>query len=144
MSRHRGSAIWSGSVPSGKGMMKFGLSGPEVAYNLTARVEEERGTNPEQLIAAAHAGCFSMALTSALEDAGIDGASITIKTEATATLESKADGFWITDIHLVCRGKVPGISNQDFVTHAEKAKKTCPVSKLYSSANITLAASLEE
>lgn len=143
MSRHRGSAIWSGSVPSGTGIMKFGLSGPEVAYNLTARVEEEKGTNPEQLIAAAHAGCFSMALTSILEDTGIDGASVSIKTEATATLEGKADGFWITDIHLVCRGKVPGISAEAFIAHAEKAKKTCPVSKLYSSANITLDAALE-
>ena len=142
MSKHRGSAIWSGSVPTGKGSMKFGLNGPEVPYNLTARVEEEKGTNPEQLIAAAHAGCFSMALTSILEDAGINGANVTIKTEVTATLEQKSDGFWITTLHLVCRGTVPGISNEDFVAHAERAKKTCPVSKLYSSAEITLDASL--
>jgi len=142
MSKHRGSAIWSGPVPTGKGSMKFGLGGPEVPYNLTARVEEEKGTNPEQLIAAAHAGCFSMALTSDLEDAGIDGNSVTIKTEATATLEAKADGFWITEIHLVCRGTVPGMSDADFKTYAEKAKKTCPVSKLYASANITLDAAL--
>jgi lipoyl-dependent peroxiredoxin len=143
MSKHRGSAHWSGPVPTGKGSMKFGLGGPEVPYNLTARVEEEKGTNPEQLIAAAHAGCFSMALTSILEDAGIDATQIEIDTKATAHLEQKSDGFWITEINLSCEGQVPGISNDEFLSHAEKAKATCPVSKLYSSAKITLEARLK-
>lgn len=142
MSKHRGSAIWSGSVPTGKGTMKLGVGGPEVPYNLIARVEEEKGTNPEQMIAAAHAGCFSMALTSILEDAGFNGSEITISTDVTATLEQKSDGFWITTLHVVCRGTVPGISSEDFITHAERAKKTCPVSKLYASATITLDAAL--
>lgn len=142
MSRHRGSAVWNGSVPTGKGTMKFGLTGPEVPYNLTARVEEEKGTNPEQLIAAAHAGCFSMALTSILENNGVDGNSVTIRTTATATLEQKSDGFWITKIHLEVAGTVPGISEADFLTYADQAKRTCPVSKLYSSAEITMEAKL--
>ena len=142
MSRHRGSAIWSGPVPTGKGSMKFGLAGPEVPYSLTARVEEERGTNPEQLIAAAHAGCFSMALTSILEDAGIDANNVEIQTQATAHLEQKDDGFWITEINLKCVGVVPGISLEEFQGYAQKAKETCPVSKLYSSAKITLETTL--
>lgn len=143
MSRHRGSAVWSGSVPAGTGTMQFGTSGPTVPYNLTARVEEEAGTNPEQLIAAAHAGCFSMALTSILEDAGIDAASVVIRTTATAHLEQKDDGFWITRVDLVTRGTVPGMDAGAFLEAAERAKATCPVSKLYASADITLDAALE-
>lgn len=142
MSRHRGSAVWNGSVPTGKGKMQLGLNGPEIPYNLTARVEEEKGTNPEQMIAAAHAGCFSMALTSILEDNGIAGDSVTIKTMATANLVQKSDGFWISEIHLETVGTVPGMSEADFINYANQAKKTCPVSKLYASAEITLDAKL--
>lgn len=143
MSRHRGSATWSGPVTTGTGTMQFGRSGPTVPYNVTARIEEESGTNPEQLIAAAHAGCFSMALTSILEDAGIDAAAIVIRTSATAHLEQQGDGFSITRIDLVTRGSVPGLDAEAFVGAAERAKATCPVSKLYAGAEITLDAALE-
>lgn len=142
MSRHRGSAVWQGSVPAGTGTMQFGLAGPTVPYNLTARVEEEAGTNPEQLIAAAHAGCFSMALTSILEDLGVDASTVVISTKATAHLEQRDDGFWITRIDLVTRGTVPGMDADAFAKAAEQAKATCPVSKLYASAEITLDAAL--
>ena len=142
MSKHHASAQWNGSVPTGTGTMQLGKAGPEIPYNLTARIEEEAGTNPEQLIAAAHAGCFSMALTSLIEDAGVDAADVRITTSAVAHLVRKSDGFWIDRIDLSVRGQVPGMDESTFVTLATKAKETCPVSKLYSSAEITLDAGL--
>ncbi len=122
--------------------MQLGKAGPVVPYTLTARVEEEAGTNPEQLIAAAHAGCFSMALTSLIEGTGIDAADIQINTSAVAHLVRKDDGFWIDRIDLNVRGHVPGMDEATFVALASQAKETCPVSKLYSSAEITLDAEL--
>ena len=142
MSKHHASAQWNGSVPTGTGTMQLGKAGPEIPYNLTARIEEEAGTNPEQLVAAAHAGCFSMALTSLIEDAGVDAADVRITTSAVAHLVQKSDGFWIDRIDLSVRGQVPGMDESTFVTLATKAKETCPVSKLYSSAEITLDAGL--
>ncbi|MFM1917102.1 MAG: osmotically inducible, stress-inducible rane protein [Actinomycetota bacterium] len=122
--------------------MQLGKAGPVIGYTLNARVEEEAGTNPEQMIAAAHAGCFSMALTSILEEAGIDASSVQIDTTAVAHLVQKADGFWIDRIDLTTRGVVPGMDESTFIESAEKAKSTCPVSKLYSSAEISLDAAL--
>lgn len=142
MSKHHASAQWNGSVPTGTGTMKLGKTGPEVPYTLTARVEEEAGTNPEQLIAAAHAGCFSMALTSLIEQAGIDAADVQVNTSAVAHLVRKDDGFWIDRIDLTVRGQVPGMDAATFAELASKAKETCPVSKLYASAEITLDAAL--
>jgi osmotically inducible protein OsmC len=142
MSKHHASAQWNGPVPTGTGTMQLGKAGPVVPYTLTARVEEEAGTNPEQLIAAAHAGCFSMALTSLIEDKGIDAADVQIKTSAVAHLVRKDDGFWIDRIDLEVRGHVPGMDEATFVALAAQAKETCPVSKLYASAEITLDAAL--
>ena len=142
MSKHHASAQWNGSVPTGTGTMRLGKAGPEIPYNLTARIEEEAGTNPEQLVAAAHAGCFSMALTSLIEDAGVDAADVQITTSAVAHLVQRSDGFWIDRIDLNVRGQVPGMDESTFVALATKAKETCPVSKLYSSAEITLDAAL--
>ena len=142
MSRHHASARWNGTVSGGTGTMRLGKAGPEIPYNLTARVEEEAGTNPEQMVAAAHAGCFSMALTSLIEDAGVDASDVRIDTSAVAHLVQKDDGFWIDRIDLTTRGHVPGMDGATFVALAMRAKVTCPVSKLYSSAEITLDAAL--
>ena len=133
-------AIWKGSVPTGSGSMTLGRDGLELPFTLKARVEDNAGTNPEELIGAAHAGCFSMALSSLIEDTGKTPG--TVETTARVTLEQKSDGFWITEVHLVTRGVDQDMTNDEFVEFALKAKSTCPVSKLYSSAMITLDAAL--
>lgn len=135
------SAIWNGPVPTGTGSMSLGRNqGTTIPFSLKSRTEENAGTNPEEMLGAAHAGCFSMALTSILEDAGLKVGSI--ETSAKVTLEQKSDGFYITEIHLIARGKNQACTNEEFVSYAERAKKTCPVSKLFASAEITLDAAL--
>ena len=133
-------AIWKGSVPTGSGSMILGRDGQVLPFTLKARVEDNAGTNPEELIGAAHAGCFSMALSSLIEESGKTPG--TVETSARVTLEQKPDGFWITEIHLVTRGSDQDMTHDEFVEFATKAKSTCPVSKLYSSATITLDAAL--
>lgn len=144
MSRHRSSAIWSGSVPTGSGTMQLGLAGPVVPYTLTSRVEEEQGTNPEQLIGAALCGCFSMSLANLLEEAGLNPDSIRIETKAVTHLEQTSSGFAITKIDLIARGFGEGLEADIFTELADQAKRTCPVSKLYATAEITLDAALGE
>jgi osmotically inducible protein OsmC len=135
------SAIWNGPVPTGTGSMSLGRNqGTTIPFSLKSRTEENAGTNPEEMLGAAHAGCFSMALTSILEDAGLNVGSI--ETSAKVTLEQKSDGFYITEVHLIARGKNQACTNEEFVSYAERAKKTCPVSKLFASAEITLDAAL--
>lgn len=141
-SRHRASATWSGPVGTGSGSMQLGLSGPQIGFTVDARMREEAGTNPEQMLGAAHAGCFAMSLTNLIEEAGFDGASVTIEAKSVVHLEQKDDGFWITRIDLTARGTVPGMDDATFARLAEQAKATCPVSKLYASADITLDAAL--
>lgn len=138
MSKHHANAQWTGSVPAGNGTMRLGRTGPTIGYTLKARVEEEQGTNPEQMLGAALAGCFSMSLANMIEQAGGETDGITIETDAVVHLEAKEDGFWITKVDLTVRGQAPGISREDLETMARRAKETCPVSKLYSSAEITL------
>lgn len=136
----RASAIWSGSVPSGQGSMRLG-QGQDLPFSLKSRVEDSIMTNPEELVGAALAGCFSMALSGLIEEAGkVPG---TIETSARVTLEQKSDGFYITEIALICRGKEQSLTNEEFVELANKAKGNCPISRLYSSASITLDAALE-
>lgn len=134
------SAIWSGPVPSGTGTMTLGRDGQTIPFSLKSRTEDGAGTNPEELIGAAHAGCFSMALTSLIEEAGKAPGEVT--TTAKVTLEQKPDGFWITEVNLVTRGSNQSLTNDEFVELALRAKVTCPISKLYSSAVITLDAAL--
>jgi osmotically inducible protein OsmC len=134
------SAVWNGPVPSGTGSMKLGKNGDSLSFSLKSRTEDVAMTNPEELIGAAHAGCFSMALTSLIEESGKNPGAI--ETSAKVTLEQKSDGFWISEVHLITRGLKQEINNEEFVKLAEKAKQTCPVSKLYSSAVITLDAAL--
>jgi lipoyl-dependent peroxiredoxin len=123
------SAVWKGGLKDGSGTIST-QSGvlAETQYSFGTRFEEGKGTNPEELIAAAHAGCFSMALSAQLNNAGQTAESI--ETEATVTLEKSDGGFSVTAVHLKVRAKVPGATPPDFQKAAEAAKTGCPISKL--------------
>lgn len=135
------SAVWSGGLKDGKGTMSTG-SGvlKDSQYSFGTRFENGVGTNPEELIGAAHAGCFSMALSGQLERAGLKAERI--NTSAAVTLEVGAGGASITAVHLSVTAKVPGASKEAFENAANEAKTGCPVSKLLK-ADITLDARLE-
>jgi lipoyl-dependent peroxiredoxin len=127
MPRRTGSARWDGSLQEGSGTMRMASGAYEGPYSFQSRFEEGDGTNPEELIAAAHAGCFSMALSAELGRAGHNPESV--ETEATVQLDEVGDGFAITHIVLRTRARVPGIDAAEFQRHAEAAKEGCPVSK---------------
>ncbi|MBX9682055.1 MAG: OsmC family protein [Gemmataceae bacterium] len=133
-------AVWEGDLKSGKGKLKLGSGAYEGAYSFQSRFESGTGTNPEELIAAAHAGCFSMALSHALAQAGHPVKSV--RTTAKVHLEQTAGGFSIPRIDLVTEGEVPGIDAATFQKQAAEAKKNCPVSKVLAGAEITLDAKL--
>jgi len=135
------SAMWNGDLKSGNGTIST-ASGvlTNMQYSFATRFEDGAGTNPEELIAAAHAGCFSMALSAQLGEAGIVAQSI--HTTATVTLEKSGGGFAITAVHLDLTARVPGVDQQAFEKAAENAKAGCPVSKVLN-AKITLDKKLE-
>lgn len=135
------SAIWSGGLKDGKGSLST-QSGilDNTQYGFGSRFENGPGTNPEELIAAAHAGCFTMALSLQLGEAGMTAESL--RTTAAVTLEKTDDGFSIPAIHLDLVAKIPGADKAAFEDAANKAKTGCPVSKLFK-AEITLDAKLE-
>jgi lipoyl-dependent peroxiredoxin len=133
-------AVWQGDLKAGKGNVKFGNGAFDGQYSFTSRFEEGAGTNPEELIAAAHASCFSMALSNGLSQAG--HIPDEVKTTAKVHLVKGEAGFGIPKIELVTVAKVPGIDNAEFQEQAEKAKKNCPISKLLAAAEITLDAKL--
>jgi lipoyl-dependent peroxiredoxin len=133
-------AVWQGDLKAGKGNVKFGNGAFDGQYSFTSRFEEGAGTNPEELIAAAHASCFSMALSNGLSQAG--HVPDEVKTTAKVHLVKGEAGFGIPKIELVTVAKVPGIDNAAFQEQAEKAKKNCPISKLLAAAEITLDAKL--
>jgi osmotically inducible protein OsmC len=135
------SAMWNGDLKSGNGTIST-ASGvlTNTQYSFATRFEDGAGTNPEELIAAAHAGCFSMALSAQLGEAGIVAQSI--HTTATVTLEKSGGGFAITAVHLDLTARVPGVDQQAFEKAAENAKAGCPVSKVLN-AKITLDKKLE-
>ena len=135
-----GSAVWSGGIKDGKGAIST-KSGAlrDYPYGFASRFEGKPGTNPEELIGAAHAGCFTMALSLILGEAGLTAEKM--ETQADVTLEKQADGFAITAVHLTLKAKIPGADNAKFQEFAAKAKAGCPVSKLFK-ANITLDATL--
>jgi osmotically inducible protein OsmC len=139
--QRKGSAVWNGGLKDGKGTVST-ASGilNNAPYSFVTRFENEKGTNPEELIGAAHAGCFSMALSGQLNAAGLKPERIT--TEATVTLEKLEAGFAITTIHLQVSARVPGATQDQFNTAANNAKAGCPVSKLLN-AKITMDAKLE-
>lgn len=134
-------AVWTGNLKQGKGTIST-QSGAltNAQYGFNTRFEDGAGTNPEELIAAAHAGCFSMALSLALTEAGLT--VDTIKTTAKITLEKQESGFTITASHLELTAKVPGAQESQFLKIANKAKEGCPVSKLLK-AEISLDTKLE-
>lgn len=133
-------AVWRGNGRSGNGELstESGVLG-KTPYSFKTRFENERGTNPEELIAAAHAGCFTMALAFQLQSAGFSATELT--TEAAVSLDSEGQGFRISRSALTLRAKVPGIEPGKFAELARDAEKNCPVSKLFK-AEITLDARL--
>ncbi len=133
-------AIWEGNLLKGKGKMRFGSGAFEGAYSFDSRFGEASGTNPEELIGAAHAGCFSMALSLFLERAGFIPERIL--TNARVHIDKVGDGFKITRIELKTEAKVPGMDEKKFLEQAEAAKKGCPVSQALSGTEITLSAKL--
>jgi len=139
--QRKASAVWKGGLKDGKGTISA-TSGvlSNTAYSFGTRFENTPGTNPEELIAAAHAGCFSMALSAQLGNAGFTPESI--NTTATLTLEKLESGFTITTVHLDVVGRVPKADNAAFQQAAENAKSGCPVSKVLN-AKITMSAKLE-
>lgn len=134
-------AVWNGDLKNGKGTIKFGSGAYEGAYSFASRFENGTGTNPEELIGAAHAGCFSMALSADLAKNGYDPESV--ETNAEVTLEVSDKGPSITNITLNTKASIPGIDDATFQEFAEGAKKNCPVSKALAATNITLKAELK-
>jgi lipoyl-dependent peroxiredoxin len=133
-------AVWEGTLQDGKGTMKMASGAYEGPYSFSSRFEDGTGTNPEELIAAAHAGCFSMALSGALGRA--DFPPEKIETRAEVSLEKGEAGFKITKSHLVTTARVPGIDQAKFDEIAAGAKANCPVSQVLAGAEITLDATL--
>ena len=134
-------ARWQGDLKGGSGTIST-ASGTLSAtpYSFHTRFEQGKGTNPEELLAAAHAGCFTMAVSAQLTQAGLKPESL--ETSCTITLEQKDGGFAITGSHLEMKAKVPGATSESFDKAAQAAKAGCPVSKLYNT-TITLDAKLE-
>ncbi|BBO33294.1 OsmC family protein [Lacipirellula parvula] len=133
-------AVWNGDIMSGNGTMKLGTGAWEGPYSFKSRFEDGKGTNPEELIAAAHAGCFSMALSGALTKAGHPPEKI--ETSADVVLVKDGEGFKIPSIKLKTAVKVAGLDEAQFQAIAKAAKENCPVSKVLAAAEITLDAKL--
>ena len=138
--KNSGSAVWRGGLKDGKGAIST-QSGAlkEYPYGFASRFEGKPGTNPEELIGAAHAGCFTMALSLILGEAKLKADQMDTKAEV--TLEKQSDGFAITSVHLTLRAAIPGVDQAKFAEFANKAKAGCPVSKLLNT-KITLDAEL--
>jgi osmotically inducible protein OsmC len=137
----KASAVWNGSLKEGKGTIST-ESGvlSATSYSFAKRFENEKGTNPEELIAAAHASCFTMALSAQLGNAGIVPQSL--DTTAAVTLEKLEAGFTVSKIHLDVTAKIPGADQAAFDKAAEAAKTGCPISRLLRAAEITMTARL--
>jgi lipoyl-dependent peroxiredoxin len=133
-------AEWHGGVPDGGGTVSLGSGAFEGPYSFGSRFKEEPGTNPEELLGAAHASCFSMALSLLLTKAGFTPARI--KTLAKVGIERSGEGFAITHIGLVTEAEVPGIDADAFSAHAQAARSGCPVSKALAAVDISLEARL--
>jgi osmotically inducible protein OsmC len=140
MATRTGSAVWEGTLKQGKGNMKLGSGAFDGPYSFSSRFEEGKGTNPEELIGAAEAGCFSMALAFNLEKAGHPAKRVS--TTASVKLEPAEGGFKITAIDLQTEADVPGIDDAKFQEQAELTKKTCPVSLALAGTQINLEAKL--
>jgi osmotically inducible protein OsmC len=135
-------ASWQGTVPHGGGRIAVGSGAFDSPFTLKGRVDEVPGTNPEELIGAAQAGCFTMGLANLLEEAGHPPAEL--RTTAKVRLEQQARGFSITRIELDTTGDVPGVDADRFATLAQEAKAACPVSRALAGTEIVLTARLRE
>jgi lipoyl-dependent peroxiredoxin len=135
-------ARWEGSLQEGRGTMRMATGAYEGPYSFKSRFEEGEGTNPEELIGAAHAGCFSMALSGGLGSAGYEPESV--ETTAQVHIDKAGEGFKITRIELDTKARVPGIDRDEFERQAEAAKEGCPVSQALTGTEITLSAELVE
>jgi osmotically inducible protein OsmC len=140
MAKRTASAVWEGTLKDGKGRVKLGSGAFEGQYSFASRFEEGTGTNPEELIGAAHAGCFSMALAASLSRAGFNPTRIS--TTASVSLGKVGEGFKITSIELNTEAEVPGLEESAFLEQAETAKKNCPVSQALTGTEISLKAKL--
>jgi len=134
--------VWTGTLKNGKGTMQIGSDGFELDYSYPSRFEGGIGTNPEELLGAAHAGCYSMALSLFIAEAGFTPNRI--HTAATVHLDKSEDGFTISRIELNTTADVPGMDLQSFLEQAEKAKSGCPVSRALAGVEITLRAKLKK
>lgn len=140
MPTRKAHARWEGSIKEGKGQVDFGNGAFKASYSFASRFEDGKGTNPEELLGAAHAGCFAMALSLILGNAGVKPDYVDVT--AHVTVSPQGGGFKITKSHLVCEAKVPGIDAAGFAKHAEAAKAGCPVSQALAGTTITLEAGL--
>lgn len=139
MKRHA-EAVWNGDLKSGSGSMKLGSGAYEGQYSFASRFENGTGTNPEELLGAAHAACYSMALTAELGKKGYD--SVQVATIASVRLDKTDAGFTITNIHLETEAFIKKIDEEHFLEIAESAKKNCPISRALAAVNIELSARL--
>jgi osmotically inducible protein OsmC len=135
-------AHWNGSIMDGKGTMRLGSGAFEGAYSFKSRMEDGTGTNPEELIGAAHAGCYSMAFSAALGQAGFQPTSI--YTKAAVRFDKVEGGFSITKIDLTTEAEIPEIDDAKFQEIAKAAKENCPVSKALAGTEIHLQATLKQ
>jgi osmotically inducible protein OsmC len=140
MPTRKAHARWEGSLKEGKGQVDFGNGAFQAAYSFASRFEDGKGTNPEELLGAAHAGCFAMALSLILGNAGFRPDHVDVT--AHITVSPQDGGFKITKSHLVCEARVPGIDQAMFAQHAQTAKAGCPVSQALAGTEITLEARL--
>jgi osmotically inducible protein OsmC len=139
--KRKASAVWQGGLKDGKGTISTESGVLEkTQYSFGTRFEDGKGTNPEELIAAAHAGCFTMALSGQLGNAGLTAESLA--TTATVTLEKLDAGWTVSAVHLELTAKIPGATKEAFETAANNAKAGCPISRLLN-AKITLSAELQ-
>ena len=140
MIKRRATAIWQGDLKGGQGTLELGSGAFSGKYSFTSRFEDEKGTNPEELIGGAHAGCFSMALSAALSQ---DGYKVDeIQTEAIVSMSKGPEGFAITSIKLNTKAKVHNIEIAEFIKYASDAKQNCPVSRALAAVDVQLEALL--
>lgn len=139
--RRKGESVWTGGGKDGKGMLSTESGAvSNLSYSTSKRFGDEKGTNPEELLAIAHAGCFNMALAFGLGGKGKTPEEL--RTTAVVSMEQEGSGYTIKTIALTLRGRVPGMSAEEFRKAAEEAKAGCPVSRLFKGAEITLDAQL--
>ncbi len=141
MPTRKAHAVWNGTLKQGHGEMAVESGSYQGVYSFGTRFGDEKGTNPEELIGAAHSGCFSMAFAGLLEESGFQPQRI--ETEAAVSVEKSGDGFSITTIHLSTKARVPGIDDARFKELADQAKAGCPVSRALTGVSISLEAELQ-